>query len=236
MACPGRSTVARFSKDPIAEVPGDPACPSRRRLGKSVLGSPVARRVAATVFLGFLTLTTGCRYHMVFIEDGAPLSRADYDQITVGVASRNDVLETLGAPDRVSYTLDREILDYKGAGHRGSELQFVLPTVVFQWGSLTNIAIGAAKRIAPSDGPKSIREEVWVIRLSRFVFGSLLSLSPFETGSTDTVTLTGQRLRYDRIRLVLDRHSQRVVGKSMLDAAAVRNGSALRDAFLIEAD
>ncbi|MGE3165502.1 MAG: hypothetical protein AB7O52_11395 [Planctomycetota bacterium] len=198
------------------------ACPGRRRWVWGLAAS--------------LLLTVGCRYHMVLIEDGAPLARADYDRIEVGVATRAEVLATLGAPDGIRYTPSEEILDFRGALHRGSDLQFILPTVVFQWGSLASIAVGTAKAIAPVDEPKSIQDEVWVIRLARFIFGSLASLSPYETGGADTLTFTGQRLRYDRIRLVLDRRTAKVIEKSMIDAASTRNGSNLRDAFLIEKD
>lgn len=197
------------------------ACPGR-----------VSARLALVLCVLLLS-SVGCRYHMALVEDGSAISRESFEQIEVG-DDLDKVLAVLGAPSEVRYEAEREILEYASAGHDGTDLRFILPSAVFQWGSLLNLVTGVIGLAAPIESAEEFDREVWVISVSRRLFGGLLTLNPLETGGHDSLNLIGQRLRYDRIRVVVDRSNGTVLSASFEEQVSGGSGGAIRKAFLLD--
>ena len=159
-----------------------------------------SRRLAAA--LVGLALASGCRWHVSDVAYGGTWAPGDAAPLTVEASSRADVLAALGPPDVVAYTLGDEVLVYRRAAHRGSDLRFLVPDPGLNFGR------PGLEELAPElDRPEDFSSEAPTIAVMRgileFAFGFV---NP--AGADEAVSVHSRRLRWDVVRVVLDRETR----------------------------
>jgi hypothetical protein len=173
----------------------------------------VTRSLAAVLCLLATLPFGGCRLHVLRMDLERPLSAETYDAIDVGVADRTAILAQLGPPDRILYTRTEEVLDYRSASHRSTDLLFYLPTDVL--GGLRIVVPTGVLRFFfdPFVEPEALREPS-LVQLGRRSAEAATSLIPFASG-IDLLVLRSRQLRADEIRVVLDRDTHAVQRKAL---------------------
>ncbi|UCE84807.1 MAG: hypothetical protein JSU66_10640 [Deltaproteobacteria bacterium] len=169
--------------------------------------------VAAFLLAGPLLLA-GCGFHMAQVEVRRPFPVADFDAIEVGANGRADVLARLGPPDRLSYTLADEVLEYDTGRHRATDLRFFVPSDALRLPGLGTAMGILGFFFEPFEESEAFRQPR-ELRASTAVLGAVGGLVPF-TGGSDVLTLRGRQLRTDRIRVIVDRETLRVKQKALL--------------------
>lgn len=146
-----------------------------------------------------LLLAPSCRLHVMRVELGGAWTPAAAEALPVQGADRGAVLAALGPPDVVTYTLSEEVLLYRRVGHRGSDLRFLLPDPGF------NLGRPGLEELSPElDAPEDLSGEAPPIVLMRLVLDTLFGLlNP--ASAEDAVALHARRLRWDAVRVVVDR-------------------------------
>lgn len=203
---------------------------SRRSPG----GATEARALGGWPILGLLLLTmSGCRLHLEYVEVGRHWEPEAFDHLEIGRSDRGHVLELLGPPDGVSYTLEHEILDYRVGGHRGTDLQFVLPT-----SAIPGFAFVANYRdlidffFPPIESDGNFGQRSAGERGASILLGIAQSFIPFSS-TEDSLSFYGRRVRYDTLRVVLDRESLTLLQKELwLGIEVGRTESLFGSAFL----
>ncbi|MCI0650671.1 MAG: hypothetical protein L0Z55_02175 [Planctomycetes bacterium] len=180
---------------------------------RAAAAQPRVRALACGLAAAVL-FANGCTYQLVRIEVGTPIERAGYEAVIVGESGRKEVLAALGPPDGIRYTAEEEILEYRSARHIGTDLSFVLPAAMLQPGAWVAAIQGLFQYFLPLHEPEEFVSRVWVLSFASFFFGQLVSLSPVETGSDDLLVLLGRDLRFDRVRIILDRDGKTVRAKA----------------------
>lgn len=180
-----------------------------------------------------LVVMSGCRLHLEYVEVGRHWEPAAFDQLEIGRSDRGDVLALLGPPDGVSYTLEHEILDYRVGGHRSTDLQFVLPT-----SAIPGFAFVANYRdlidffFPPVDSDGTFGQRSAGERGASILLGFAQSFIPFSS-TEDSLSLYGRRVRYDTLRVVLDRDRLTLLQKELwLGIEVGRTESLFGSAFL----
>lgn len=152
-------------------------------------------------------LLAGCRLHYDSIRDGGGWTPADYAGIVVGKDGRAEVLERMGPPDDLSYTLTDEVFLYRIGAHRGSELRLLVPD------SLINFTRPGFERAQPAlDVPEEFQGQPPPLRFLEFLTGFVVGFfNP--VSAQEALGLFGRRLRWDVVRVVLDRDTHVVLAK-----------------------
>ena len=173
------------------------ACPGSRPLG----------------LLALCLALSGCRLNMVTVELNTPMPLRAFDAVEVGSATRSDVLERLGPPDRIHYTLDHEVLEWEAARHRGTDIHAILPTQLLPFPG-PEIAVSLLISILdPFENPDEFAEP-FAVRFTRFAMNSLVGLNPVG-GTDELMSAYGRDLRLDRVQVLVNRHSRRVDAKQL---------------------
>jgi hypothetical protein len=175
------------------------------------------RRVA----LALLLLLPACRLHFDAIRTGGSWTVEGVAELEPGRDGRAEVLRALGPPDRVSYTLTDEVFIYRRGGHRGTDLRFLIPGVAFNF-----LRPGFAELSPEVEGEEAFEEEALPITATGTLIDGLFAfMNPLST--EEALGLHGRRLRWDVVRVVLDRetHATRGIelflGIGSADAAAL---------------
>ena len=175
---------------------------------------------------------TGCRLQLQAIEKGHPLGEEEYESVVVGHSDRAALLDLLGPPDTVSYTLQDEVLEYRYAAHRGTNLDFILPLSLLPSIGRFSPVTGPIRRITPdTEQPDEFEDRNFATRMTEGTITGLAGLVPASTSGGDSVALQGRRLRTDVLRFTLDRDSLVVRGKEIIRQVPGRENLA-RSAFL----
>lgn len=186
----------------------------------------MACRGSAAVLL--VLLTSGCRFAMTELEVGTPWDAEDIARIEPEASGRADVLDAIGPPDSVRYTEREEILEYRTAYHKGTDFEFLLPSVLLQVTQIIGWARTAFDTMMPSmSEPEQFAETNFVFRIMSFVYGQLIAQNPLPLSGEDALALRGRALQYDVIRVTLDRATLRVSSIRYLGA---RRDAGVRDA------
>jgi len=181
--------------------------------------------------LGLAALLTGCRIQVQFIERGERLGDEQYDAVVIGESDRAALLELLGPPDEVEYTLEDEVLEYHYAAHRGTNLDFLIPLSLIPSIGRFSPLTGPIRAITPdSEQPEEFEDRNRVTETTEGTITGLAGLVPAASGG-DSLALQGRRLRTDVLRFTLDRRSLIVHGKEIIREVPGRENLA-RSAFL----
>lgn len=193
-------------------------------------------RSAVGLLLSFACLSlASCRVHWEHVRDGLPWDPAAYEGVEIGHSDRGVVLDLLGPPADVFYTLDHEVFDYEVGGHRGTDLQFLLPTSFIPLFGIVASFRDAIEILFPTTASDPrFNQATSAERVASGLIGFAQSFIPF--GSTeDSLSLSGRRIRFDTARIVLDRETLKVISKELhLAAGKGAKESWIRSSFLVE--
>ena len=175
-------------------------------------------RLLATLLV--LVLASGCQWSYRRLENGTPLDTDDYHAIDVGEHRLADVVGRLGPPDGVTYTLEDEVLEYRFGLSAGSDLSFVaifngLPGLGQVSGLLRSVLNARIDDEEEEDPENPQRVDPLGLAIP-FLASSLIGGTGF--GSEQFLELQNERLRFDRIQVVIDRETGVVRGKSFEQA------------------
>lgn len=184
---------------------------------------------AVAVVPGLLALAvSGCALQVEYLEVGPRLDLGAFQEIEVGSADRAEVLERMGPPLEVRYTLEHEELLYRSARHSATDIQVIIPTEQIPGLSILGRIRGALGALFPAYDEPLEFEKGPAVTVTRDVLESLIGFGG-APGSADLLSLHGRRIAYDRLRFVLDRDTLKVLKKSYEPAD---EADLLRDAFL----
>jgi hypothetical protein len=186
--------------------------------------------IALALLLLAGAVAAGCRFHMSTVVDNRTLPLGRYSEILLG-DDRRAVLERLGPPDRVEYVRNAFVFDYESAYHRGNELQLFLPSDVIP--GFDPLFLLAIPRLFfdQSATPDAFRPTL-AERVGRRGVSAVLRLVPFTSGE-ELLIVKGHKLRGDRLRVVFDRETLNVVGKSLRLATGEYAEESLSDRVLL---
>jgi hypothetical protein len=171
------------------------------------------RRLAALLALS--AGLAGCRAHLGSAHLNSPLRAGQYHDVSLGHDGRREVLARLGPPDAVLYTLDEVIFDYRAGSHRSTDVYFYVPSDLFP-GPVNPVGfIQGTLRFffSPFEEVEEFRGTA-AERMGRGSAEAAAGAVPFARG-LDVLTLRGRQIRYDRLRVVLDRRSGIASRKSL---------------------
>jgi len=192
------------------------------------------RSAPVALLLLIVSISAGCRLHIQQVRENNVIDPSYYDAIELGDDRRGDVMSSLGPPDRVVYGDSELIFDYFWMRHRGTDTRLFLPTQILPFfDPLFFISIPRYffdERETPDEFRLTLAERLaqGLARLATFFI-------PFTRGQ-DLFIAAGHQLRNDRLRVVFDRESLVVQGKSLRYASGEYRDEALRDRVLLRAD
>jgi hypothetical protein len=190
------------------------------------------RGAEAAALVVALAALAGCRLHVVRLDHERPLSDETYQWVALGQHQRRDVLARLGPPDRAFYTKTELVFDYLAARHRGSDLQFFVPSDVMP-GPIDPAAVLAIPRfffdlfVEPAEFQPTPMEQV-----ARAGAQAAADAVPFVSGQ-EVVTLRGRHLRVDHLRVVFDRATLAATSKALRLASGEAREASLADPLLL---
>ncbi len=166
----------------------------------------LGKHVVCVASLIAMFLCSGCRLHVAETIGGRDISRDAYSQVKVGQANRTSILEKLGPPTAIRYTLHEEILEYNRLHSKASDFQLVIPTAGIPFISQLDVGRDFVNQTAglKEDG---IDNPTWGLSAARVIFNLSLIAVPQSIGSTDALSLLDRDKAQDRFRFVLDRES-----------------------------
>ena len=188
-----------------------------------------ASRQTRFAALAALMLVASCRVHFDSVRSGGTWTPADVEAIAVGRDDRGAVLERMGPPDVLFYTINSEVFVYRRGAHRGTDLRFLIPNVAF------NLARPAMSAVHPEqEVHEEFGESAPTVALTRTIIDRLFSFF-VPISSDEALALQGTRLRWDVARVVLDRtslvtqHAELFAGIDDASAAALLDEALLLD-------
>lgn len=190
------------------------------------------KRLALGVVL--VSMLGGCRLHLSQVRENNILSPDRYEAIELGQDRRGDIMTSLGPPDRVLYVPSALIFDYLWKRHRGTDTRLFIPSEIIP--GVDPLFLLSVPRFFfdPSEEPDEFRPNL-VERLAEGLTRLATFMVPFANGQ-DLLILSGHQLRSDRLRIVFDRESLVVQGKSLRYASGEYTDESLRDRLLLRAD
>jgi len=194
----------------------------------------VSRFGRISVFVLAVVLLSGCTLHLAQSRENNVIDLARYSAIGVGLDKRREVMAALGPPDRVFYGRSILVFDYLWARHRSTDARFFVPSQIIPGFdplvllSLPRFFFDLAEH--PEEFQPSRIEQ-----LSEAVAGLANSAIPFSEGQ-DLLIARGYQLRHDRVRIVFDRASLVVQGKSMRFASGEYRIESLANRILLRVD
>jgi hypothetical protein len=191
-----------------------------------------AKRLALGVIL--VSMLGGCRLHLSQVRENNIVGNNRYQAIELGQDRRGDVMTSLGPPDRVFYAPSALIFDYLWKRHRGTDTRLFIPSEIFP--GVDPLFLLSVPRFFfdPSEEPDEFRPNL-VERIAEGMTRLATFMVPFANGQ-DLMILSGHQLRNDRLRIVFDRESLIVQGKSLRYASGEYTDESLRDRLLLRAD
>jgi len=193
-------------------------------------------RAARYIALGVILVSTlgGCRLHVSQVRENNIIEPIRYQAIELGQDRRGDIMTSLGPPDRVFYAPSALIFDYLWKRHRGTDSRLFVPSEIIP--GVDPLFFLSVPRFLfdPSEEPDEFRPNL-VERLAEGLARLATFMVPFANG-TDLLILSGHQLRSDRLRIVFDRKSLVVQGKSLRYASGEYTDETLRDRVLLRAD
>jgi hypothetical protein len=192
----------------------------------------MTRRAGAAALAVALVAPAGCRLHVTRLDHERALSDETYQWVELGQHQRRDVLARLGPPDRAFYTRTELVFDYLAARHRGSDLQFFVPSDVMP-GPIDPAAVLAIPRfffdlfVEPAEFQPTPMEQV-----TRAGAQAAADAVPFVSGQ-EVVTLRGRHLRADQLRVVFDRATLTATAKALRLASGDAQHASLADPLLL---
>jgi len=192
----------------------------------------IALRVGVGVVL--VSMLGGCRLHLSQVRENNIIEPIRYHEIELGRDRRGDIMTSLGPPDRVFYAPSALIFDYLWKRHRGTDTRLFVPSEIIP--GVDPLFLLSAPRFFfdPSEEPDEFRPNL-VERLAEGLTRLATFMVPFANG-TDLLIMSGYQLRSDRLRVVFDRESLVVQGKSLRYASGEYADETLRDRVLLRAD
>ena len=191
-----------------------------------------AKCIALGVVL--VSMLGGCRLHLSQVRENNIIGHVRYQEIELGQDRRGDVMTSLGPPDRVFYAPSALIFDYVWKRHRGTDTRLFVPSEIIP--GVDPLFFLSVPRFFfdPSEEPDEFRPNL-VERLAEGLARLATFMVPFANGQ-DLLILSGHQLRNDRLRIVFDRESLVVQGKSLRYASGEYTDESLRDRLLLRAD
>jgi hypothetical protein len=191
-----------------------------------------AKRLALGIVL--VSMLGGCRLHLSQVRENNIVGNNRYQAIELGQDRRGDVMTSLGPPDRVFYAPSALIFDYLWKRHRGTDTRLFIPSEIFP--GVDPLFLLSVPRFFfdPSEEPDEFRPNL-VERIAEGLTRLATFMVPFANGQ-DLMILSGHQLRNDRLRIVFDRESLVVQGKSLRYASGEYTDESLRDRLLLRAD
>ena len=170
-----------------------------------------SRRRALYLGVALLGLALGgCRLHLDAIHTGGLWTPEDYAELALGRDDRGEVLERMGPPDEVRYTLEDEVFVYRRGRHRGSDLRLLLPD------TLLDQARPGLEILGPdAQAPEEFGGQAALVGVLRGAMETLLGFA-VPASADDALSLVRRRLRWDVARLVLDRETGLLRSKELL--------------------
>ncbi|MEM7308462.1 MAG: hypothetical protein AAF682_17405 [Planctomycetota bacterium] len=167
------------------------------------------RSKLATALLA-CALLPSCRFHMDAIRTGGSWQVEQYGDIELGVDGRGEVLALLGPPDEVFYTLSEEVFLYRMGLHRGSEFRLLVPDVFINPGR------PGLQALSPdSSEPTALAAETPIVSFLRGLTENLTGFAAPVTGD-QALSLLNRQVRFDVIRVVLDRETHVTLSKELI--------------------
>ena len=174
--------------------------------------------------------STGCRYFMTTVVDNRTVRLDLYPDILLG-DGRREVLLRLGPPDQVEYLRELCVFDCVSSFHRGNELEIFVPTdIIPGFNPLFFLSIPRFF-FDESEIPDAFAPTL-AERAGRGGVSAALRLVPFTSGE-EILIVKGHKLRGDRLRIVFDRETRSVVGKSLRLATGEYAEESLTDRVLL---
>jgi hypothetical protein len=191
-----------------------------------------AKRLALGIVL--VSMLGGCRLHLSQGRENNIVGNNRYQAIELGQDRRGDVMTSLGPPDRVFYAPSALIFDYLWKRHRGTDTRLFIPSEIIP--GVDPLFFLSVPRFFfdPSEEPDEFRPNL-VERFAEGLTRLATFMVPFANGQ-DLLILSGHQLRSDRLRIVFDRESLVVQGKSLRYASGEYTDESLRDRLLLRAD
>ena len=191
-----------------------------------------AKRLALGIVL--VSMLGGCRLHLSQVRENNIIGHVRYQEIELGQDRRGDIMTSLGPPDRVFYVPSALIFDYVWKRHRGTDTRLFIPSEIIP--GVDPLFLLSVPRFFfdPSEEPDEFRPNL-VERLAEGLTRLATFMVPFANGQ-DLLILSGHQLRSDRLRVVFDRESLVVQGKSLRYASGEYTDESLRDRLLLRAD
>ena len=176
----------------------------------------------------------GCRLHLSQVRENNIVGNNRYQAIELGQDRRGDVMTSLGPPDRVLYAPSALIFDYLWKRHRGTDTRLFIPSEIIP--GIDPLFFLSVPRffLDPSEEPDEFRPNM-VERIAEGLTRLATFMVPFANGQ-DLLILSGHQLRSDRLRVVFDRESLVVQGKSLRYASGEYTDESLRDRLLLRGD
>ncbi len=157
----------------------------------------------------------GCRLSVQRLEQGTPWSPDGFEALEPHVSDRGVVLDELGPPHRVFYTLTEEIFEYQYSAHTGWNLDFILPTNLIPVFSQISPAGAALRFLTPAVLiPDEFQDREAVVSSTDFVLNQGFGVAPVPGG--DSIAVQNRALRSNVLRVTLDRESHLVLVKEIL--------------------
>ena len=193
-------------------------------------------RAAKSIALGVILISMlgGCRLHLSQVRENNIIEPMRYQEIELGQDRRGDIMTSLGPPDRIIYAPSALIFDYLWKRHRGTDTRLFVPSEVLPGVDPLFLLSVPRYLFDPSEEPDEFRPNL-VERLAEGLTRLATFMVPFANGQ-DLLILSGYQLRSDRLRVVFDRESLVVQGKSLRYASGEYTDETLRDRVLLRAD
>ncbi len=181
-----------------------------------------------------MSILGACRLHLAQVRENNLVDPLHYEAIELGRDHRRDVMALLGPPDRAIYRETELVFDYLWMRHRGTDTRLFIPSEVFP--GLDPLFFLSLPRyfFDPSEEPEEFRPTI-AERLAEGMAQLGTFAIPLANGQ-DLLIVRGHQLRSDRVRIVFDRDSLVVQGKSMRSASGEYRDESLTDRLLLRAD
>ncbi len=181
-----------------------------------------------------ISMLGACRLQLAQVRENNVIDLVHYEAIELGRDHRRDVMASLGPPDRVVYGRSELIFDYLWMRHRGTDTRLFIPSEIIPgFDPLFFLSI-PRYFFDLSEGPEEFCF-TFVERLAEGLAQLSTSVIPFVNGQ-DLLIVSGHQLRSDRLRVVFDRESLLVQGKSIRSASGEYRGESLADRSLLQTD
>jgi hypothetical protein len=181
-----------------------------------------------------VSMSTGCRLHLSQVRENNVIDAGRYEAIKLGRDRREDIMASLGPPDRVVYGPSELIFDYLWKRHRGTDTRLFVPSEVVP--GVDPLFLLSIPRFLfdPSEEPDEFRPNL-VERIAEGLARLATFAVPFANGQ-DLLILSGHQLRSDRLRIVFDRDSLVAESKSLRFASGEYTDESLPDRVFLRAD